>query len=92
MSSVRYRCTACGNLTRFDVTTTRTTRAFHHYSVGGDLVVEDEEVRAETVEDVSCRWCGNGRAVEVLTAAEPGGPRVGVDGGLEDPAKPPVSA
>jgi DNA-directed RNA polymerase subunit M/transcription elongation factor TFIIS len=69
--SVRYRCTACGNLTRFDVTTTRTTRAFHHYSVGGDLVVEDEEVRAETVEDVSCRWCGNGRAVEVLAATEP---------------------
>lgn len=47
--------------------TTRTTRAFHHYSVGGDLEVEEVEVRAETVEDVSCRWCGHGRAVEVLT-------------------------
>jgi hypothetical protein len=54
----RYRCTACGNLTRFDVTTTRRTRAFHHYSVGGELTVEDVEVLAEDVEEVTCRWCG----------------------------------
>jgi hypothetical protein len=63
----RYRCTACGNLTRFDVVTTCTTRAFHHYTVGGELVVEEEEVRAESVDEVSCRWCGHGNAVEVLT-------------------------
>lgn len=68
----RYRCAACGNLTRFDVTVTRRTRAFHHYSLGGDLSVEDEVVLAETVEDVSCRWCGSARAVEQLTA-EPQG-------------------
>jgi hypothetical protein len=67
----RYRCTACGNLTRFDVTTTRRTRAFHHFTVGGDLTVEDEEVLAEEVEDVSCRWCGHGRAVEEV-AGDPG--------------------
>jgi hypothetical protein len=64
--AIRYRCTACGNLTRFDVTTTRRTRAFHHYSVGGELRVEEEEVLAEDVEDVTCRWCGHGRNVEVL--------------------------
>lgn len=63
----RYRCTACGNLTRFDVTTTRRTRAFHHYTVGGDLQVEDEEVLAETVEEVSCRWCNSPKAVEAIT-------------------------
>ncbi len=68
MPTTRYRCTACGNLTRFDVTTTRTTRAFHHYSVGGELVVEDEEVQEEWVDAVTCRWCGHGRAVEILTA------------------------
>ena len=62
----RYRCTACGNLTRFDVTLTRRSRRFHHYTVGGELTVEDEEVLAEVVEDVSCRWCGSGRAVEPL--------------------------
>ena len=63
---VRYRCSACGNLTRFDVVTTRRTRAFHHYSVGGELTVEDVEVLDESVEGVLCRWCGNGDAVEIL--------------------------
>ncbi len=62
----RYRCAACGNLTRFDVVTTRRTRAFHHFSVGGELTVEDVEVLDESVEGVTCRWCGNGNAVEVV--------------------------
>jgi hypothetical protein len=64
VATLRYRCTACGNLTRFDVTTTRTTRAFHHYTVGGELVVEDEQVLAGSVDEVVCRWCGHGRSVE----------------------------
>jgi rubredoxin len=64
----RYRCAACGNLTRFDVTTTRQTRAFHHFTVGGELAVEGEEVLSESVDDVVCRWCGSGKAVEVLEA------------------------
>jgi hypothetical protein len=68
----RYRCNACGNLTRFDVTLTRRSRRFHHYTVGGELTVEDEEVLSEVVEDVSCRWCGNGRAVEELVDQEQG--------------------
>lgn len=62
----RYRCAACGNLTRFDVVTRRRTRAFHHYSLGGDLSVEDVDVLEEEVEEVSCRWCGHGNAIEVL--------------------------
>lgn len=73
MAESRYRCTACGNLTRFDVTTTRRTRAFHHYTLGGQLRVEDETVLCEVVEDVACRWCGSGAAVEVLPGAERGG-------------------
>ena len=71
---VRYRCTACGNLTRFDVVVTRRTRAFHHYSLGGELSVDDEQVLAETVEEVTCRWCGRGGAVERLATGEPRGP------------------
>lgn len=69
----RYRCAACGNLTRFDVVTSRRTRAFHHYSVGGELSIEEVDVLDETVEEVSCRWCGNGKAVEVFAdgASEP---------------------
>ena len=60
---IRYRCTACGNLTRFDVTTSRRTAAFHHYTVGGELQIEDERVLDEQVESVSCRWCGTGASV-----------------------------
>jgi hypothetical protein len=68
----RYRCNACGNLTRFDVTLTRRTRRFNHYTVGGELTVENEEVLVEVIEDVSCRWCGNGRSVEELVDQEQG--------------------
>ena len=60
----RFRCTACANVTRFDVVTSRRTKAFHHFTVGGDLSVEEVEVLDEQVESVSCRWCGHGRAVE----------------------------
>ena len=63
MSAPRYRCTSCGNLTRFDVTTTRRMRSFHHYTVGGELTVEDPEVLEERVESVVCRWCGPSGAV-----------------------------
>ncbi len=68
---VRYRCAACGNLTRFNVVTTRRTSAFHHFSVGGELSVEDVEVLDESVDEVSCRWCGNGNAIEILAPGSP---------------------
>jgi hypothetical protein len=64
--NTRYRCTACGNLTRFDVVETTSTRAFHHFTVGGDLSVEEPQVISRTVESVTCRWCGHGRDVEVV--------------------------
>ncbi|HET9729250.1 MAG TPA: hypothetical protein VFR41_07515 [Acidimicrobiia bacterium] len=63
----RYRCNGCGNVTRFDVVATRRTRAFHHYSLGGELQVDDEELLSETIEQVTCRWCGaSGSTVEVV--------------------------
>ena len=66
MSPRRYRCTACGNLTRFDVTRTVRSREYHHYTVGGELEVEDAEILDETIEAVACRWCGtNDHVVEV---------------------------
>lgn len=76
----RYRCTGCGNLTRFDVVATRRTRAFHHFSVGGDLVVEDETVLDEVVEAVECRWCGaSGDRIETIDgdSGASGGPSDG---------------
>ena len=66
MAAPRYRCSTCGNLTRFDVTTSRRQRAFHHYTVGGELTVEDAEVLEERVEQVECRWCGPTGAVVVV--------------------------
>ena len=68
--TTRYRCTACGNLTRFDVTTSRRTRAFHHFTVGGTLSIEDEEVLTESVDEVLCRWCGTGAKVVEISEDE----------------------
>ena len=65
-TTTRYRCTTCGNLTRFDVTALRRTRSFHHYTVGGELTVEDAELLSEDVESVVCTWCGPSGAVEAL--------------------------
>jgi hypothetical protein len=68
--TTRYRCDGCGNVTRFDVVATRRTRAFHHYTIGGDLEIEDEDVLDERVEQVTCRWCGaSGARVSALTDA-----------------------
>jgi hypothetical protein len=64
--TTRYRCAACGNLTRFDVTSMRRTRAFHHFSLGGDLTVEEEQLLDEVVEELACRWCGSSESVERL--------------------------
>jgi len=79
--ATRYRCTACGNLTRFNVVTSHRTKAFHHYSVGGDLTVEDVEILDQSVDEVSCRWCGNGKSVEVIEDGSP----LQDEGGLRSP-------
>jgi hypothetical protein len=71
VSGTRYRCSACGNLTRFDVVGTRRTRAFHHYSMGGELTVEEEDVLDERIEQVTCRWCGaSGDSIERVPIEE----------------------
>ncbi len=71
--STRYRCTACGNLTRFDVTATRRTRAFWHYTVGGELSIEEEQVLDSIVEAVVCRWCSaSGAAIEEIPVPNSG--------------------
>jgi hypothetical protein len=57
-------------VTRFDVTTSQTTRAFHHYTVGGELMVEEMTVLSHHVDDVVCRWCGHGRNVAQISDDE----------------------
>lgn len=66
----RYRCDSCGNVTRFDVTTSQTTKAFHHYTVGGELEIEEATVLSRHVDKVVCRWCGHGRSVVEIEAGE----------------------
>jgi hypothetical protein len=56
-AQTRWRCTQCGNLTRFDVTRTLRTREYVHVDLAGEPAVEEREVLVETVEQVSCRWC-----------------------------------
>lgn len=58
-----YRCESCGNKTRFDVFETKKVRAFHHFSLGGDDAIEEEEILERTVEKVVCRWCGSSDAI-----------------------------
>lgn len=59
-----YRCTHCGNKTRFDVVDTVRRRRFHHYSLGGELTIEEEDVLESTVESVTCRWCDRSDGIE----------------------------
>lgn len=66
----RYRCTTCGNLTRFDVTTSRRERSFHHYTVGGELTIDETEVLDERIEEIVCRWCGPSGVVVADTSEE----------------------
>jgi hypothetical protein len=68
----RFRCEACGNVTRFDVVATTRTRRFHHFDLGGAGDVEEEEVLAQLIESVTCRWCGRADAVHVETAPTAG--------------------
>ncbi len=68
-ASQRLRCSGCGNLTRFDVVRTRRTSEYWHFDLAGDHQVEEETVRSEEVEAVSCRWCGRTDAIEIVDRA-----------------------
>lgn len=59
-----YRCTSWGNETRFDVESTTTTTAFHHFSLGTEVRIEDETVLERGVASATSTWCGHGAGVE----------------------------
>jgi hypothetical protein len=61
----RWRCAQCGNLTRFDVERTARIREFVHAAMSGEQTVDATEVVEETIESVTCRWCGSERIEEV---------------------------
>jgi RNase P subunit RPR2 len=79
-ASHRWRCSGCGNLTRFDVSRSRRTTEFWHFDLGGTHQVEETEVRQESVEVVTCRWCGRSDAIE-LVPREPVEQPAGADAG-----------
>ncbi|MFJ1790516.1 hypothetical protein [Kitasatospora griseola] len=69
-ADTRWRCTLCGNLTRFDVTRSSRVIDFVHFDLAGDSKVEETQVLSETVESVRCRWCNAVDQVELV--ARPG--------------------
>ncbi len=69
----RWRCTLCGNLTRFDVTRATRAQEYVHVDLAGEPAVEEREVLSEVVEHVTCRWCKAVDQVEVV-------PRPGAQG------------
>jgi hypothetical protein len=66
----RWRCGGCGNLTRFDLTRTRRTTEYWHFDLAGDPAVEESEVLEESVQAVTCRWCGRSDAIELVARAD----------------------
>lgn len=65
-AATSYRCTACGNKTRFDVHDTVRRRRFEHADLAGRITVEEEEILERTIERVVCRWCDRSDAIEVV--------------------------
>jgi hypothetical protein len=70
-ATTRWRCSRCGNLTRFDVTRSTRAREYVHLDLAGEPVVEEREVLADTIESVRCRWCDAANSVELVP--RPGG-------------------
>ena len=65
-ATTRWRCTLCGNLTRFDVTRTTRVTEFVHLDLAGEPRVEERDVLADTIEHVTCRWCNAVDQVELV--------------------------
>ncbi len=59
-----YRCSLCGNRTRFDVFETVRRRRYLHLSLGGEGQTEEEEILERRVEKVVCRYCERADGVE----------------------------
>lgn len=76
-ATTRWRCTLCGNLTRFDVTRSSKVVEYVHLDLAGEPKVEEREVVSETIESVRCRWCN---AVDQIELVDRPDSRRGVNG------------
>jgi hypothetical protein len=66
-AETRWRCSLCGNLTRFDVERTVRSREYVHVDLAGAASVEEYEVVLESVDRVTCRWCRRPGSVELVS-------------------------
>jgi hypothetical protein len=73
-ATTRWRCSRCGNLTRFDVTRSSRVREFLHLDLSGEPRVEETETLSEQYEQIRCRWCDAVDAVELVPRPDAGGP------------------
>lgn len=64
--ATRWRCTLCGNLTRFDVLRTTKARDYVHVDLAGEQTVEERQQIEDTIEHVTCRWCSAVDQVELI--------------------------
>lgn len=65
-AETRWRCTLCGNLTRFDVTRSSKVVEYVHLDLAGQPDVEERRVLSETLDSVRCRWCDAVDQVELV--------------------------
>ncbi len=70
MSDKAYRCAHCGNRTRFDVYETVRRRRFAHFTLGGEMTIDEEEVLDATLERIVCRWCDRDDAIETSSGTD----------------------
>lgn len=68
--TTRWRCSRCGNLTRFDVVRTTRANQYWHFDLGGSVTVEEEQALRDEIESVTCRWCGATDTVELVARVE----------------------
>lgn len=39
-------------------------KQFHHYTLGGELDVESEEILEQQIESITCHWCDRSDGIE----------------------------
>ena len=83
-AQTRWRCTSCGNLTRFDVRRATRAREFVHVDLAGVQSVQERELLDDVAEHVTCRWCNNIDSIELV--ARPDAPEVAQAPGGAAPA------
>lgn len=69
----RWRCSACGNLTRFDVVRRRRAAEYWHVDLAGAATIEESETLESAVEAVTCRWCGRSDSIELVARPDAAG-------------------